>query len=189
MQTNTNVQRTKRQNPEGASASATPPEPGTAPPARILVVDDDESVRFLNALLLQRAGYEVDCATDGQSAWEILSGGHYDLVVTDHEMPRLSGLELVERMHTQHLEVPVIIVSGSFEAIDHNEPGLNLAAVLRKPFHLSELVVLVGQTLALSPGRQHSDFSDPAISRPATVYLLAWPKEPCPDHARMTALS
>jgi len=189
MQNNTNVKRTQRQDPDGASAPATPPKPEAARPARILVVDDDESVRFLNALLLQRAGYEVDCATDGQNALEILSGRRYDLVVTDQEMPRLSGLELVERMHAQHLEVPVIMVSGSFEAIDHNEPGLNFAAVLRKPFHLSELVVLVGRTLALSLSPQHSGFSSPATPRSATLHLLTWPKEPFPDDARMTALS
>jgi two-component system, chemotaxis family, sensor histidine kinase and response regulator WspE len=63
---------------------------------RILVVDDDISIRELSAAVLMPSGYQVDTAEDGAAGWEALHGNNYDLLITDHNMPRVSGVELVK---------------------------------------------------------------------------------------------
>ena len=65
---------------------------------RILVADDDEGTRHLISAVLAGAGFDVNAAADGQQAWEALLHEHYDLLVTDNEMPRLTGIQLIERI-------------------------------------------------------------------------------------------
>src|ERR1039458_9853176 len=81
---------------------------------RILVADDDEDIRYLLSTVLAGAGYDVNAASDGQQAWEALLHGHYDLLVTDNDMPRLTGIELIGRIRKEGMSLPVIIASGSF---------------------------------------------------------------------------
>ena len=64
---------------------------------RILVVDDSITVRELERSLLQSRGYEVEVAVDGMDGWNALRSGSYDLMVTDVDMPRMTGIELVTR--------------------------------------------------------------------------------------------
>lgn len=87
---------------------------------RILVVDDSVTVRELERRLLQNEGYEVDVAVDGMEGWNTLRLGHYDLVVSDVDMPRLDGIELVRRMRADArlARIPVVIVSYKDRAED-----------------------------------------------------------------------
>jgi two-component system sensor histidine kinase and response regulator WspE len=80
---------------------------------RILVVDDSITVRELERSLLKSRGYEVEVAVDGMDGWNALRSGSYDLMVTDVDMPRMTGIELVSRVKADpHLRaLPVIIVS------------------------------------------------------------------------------
>src|ERR1035441_9583493 len=79
-----------------------------ARPGRILVADDDEGVRGLIATALAGAGFNVNAASDGQEAWEALLHERYDLLVTDNEMPRLAGMELIARIPQAGNKQPVI---------------------------------------------------------------------------------
>lgn len=116
--------------------------------ARILVIDDDESNRALHQLLLTRAGYDVDAAVDGEEGWQRLAAASYDLVVTDNDMPRLTGLGLIRRMRQAGLEIPVMVVTGSMEALSlAEELELELAAILPKPFLFRELFAVVDAVL------------------------------------------
>src|ERR1017187_10595202 len=81
---------------------------------RILVADDDESIRYLLSTVLAGAGFDVNTASDGQQAWEAIFHGHYDLLVTDNDMPRLTGIQLIERIREARMSLPVIIASGTF---------------------------------------------------------------------------
>jgi two-component system sensor histidine kinase and response regulator WspE len=85
-------------------------------PQRILLVEDDAAVRRINARVLARSGYQVATAEDGDAGWEALHANHFDLLITDHSMPRLSGLQLVKKVRSARLALPVILVSGSFSA-------------------------------------------------------------------------
>ncbi len=80
---------------------------------RVLVVDDSLTVRELERKMIEGQGYAVDVAVDGMDAWNIVRKGHYDLVVTDVDMPRMDGIELVSRIKSDPLlrQPPVMIVS------------------------------------------------------------------------------
>jgi two-component system, chemotaxis family, sensor histidine kinase and response regulator WspE len=80
---------------------------------RVLVVDDSLTVREVERQLLKAQGYEVDVAVDGRDGWTALSSGHYDLLVTDVDMPRMNGIELIRavREDDRLAELPVIVVS------------------------------------------------------------------------------
>lgn len=81
---------------------------------RILVVDDSLTSRTLERNILVAAGFEVEVATDGEEAWEMLQRGPVDLVVTDVEMPRLGGFDLTRRIRqrAELRELPVILVTS-----------------------------------------------------------------------------
>jgi PleD family two-component response regulator len=82
-------------------------------PCRILVVDDKPAIRRLNSELLMEAGYEVDAVADGVMAWDALKRNHYDLLITDNLMPKMSGIELLEKLYAVHKFVPVIMATGT----------------------------------------------------------------------------
>ena len=119
---------------------------------RVLLVDDDATTRRLMALLVARAGYLVNAVPDGEAGWSALCGAHYDLLVTDQDMPHLTGLQLVERLRRAGMRLPVIIASGSVElgeVSDH--PWLALSAVLHKPFESAELIAAVHHAMPDAP--------------------------------------
>lgn len=90
---------------------------------RVLVVDDSITVREVERGLLGLHGYVVDVAVDGAEGWNALRTGQYDLVVTDVDMPRMNGIELVKliRADARLRDVPVVIVSYK----DRDEDRLN----------------------------------------------------------------
>jgi two-component system sensor histidine kinase and response regulator WspE len=80
---------------------------------RVLVVDDSITVREVQRQILRTHGYEVEVAVDGQDGWNKLRTGPFDLVISDVDMPRVTGLEFVRRIRDDHTlrDLPVIIVS------------------------------------------------------------------------------
>jgi CheY-like chemotaxis protein len=85
----------------------------------ILSVDDDPDVIAGRRILLQRAGYDVLDATDGEEALHILQRSSVDLVLLDFYMPGLDGAALAREMKHERPYVPVIMVSGSADCADH----------------------------------------------------------------------
>jgi CheY-like chemotaxis protein len=73
--------------------SRTVPPGKPKPPYRILVVDDEDNARNLNTRLLVRAGYKVVGAVDGAAAWGAIQAQHFDLLITDNAMPKVSGID------------------------------------------------------------------------------------------------
>jgi two-component system sensor histidine kinase and response regulator WspE len=82
-------------------------------PKRVLAVDDSPTVRELVRKLLASRGYLADVAVDGMDGWNAVRAGHYDLVITDVDMPRVDGIELATliKKDPQFKSVPVMIVS------------------------------------------------------------------------------
>lgn len=83
----------------------------TSLPNRILFVDDSIAVREAIAKVLINSGYHVDVAEDGGAGWEALHAANYDLLITDHNMPKLPGVELVKKLRSARMNLPVVLAS------------------------------------------------------------------------------
>jgi DNA-binding response OmpR family regulator len=129
-------------------AVVAPVQDETRPSYRILVVEDDRATRQLSIRLLVGSGYQVDAAEDGASGWKAIQAKKYDLLITDNSMPKLSGVELVKKVRSAHMTLPVILASGALptEELDRN-PWLQLAATLVKPFSSDALLEKVTAVL------------------------------------------
>jgi DNA-binding response OmpR family regulator len=115
-----------------------------SPPRRILVVDDEPSVRQLITSTLARAGYHVDAAEDGALAWEALQAKHYDLLITDNAMPRISGIALVKKLRGEHLALPVVMATGVLPEEElKRHPWLDIRDILLKPFTIEQILQTV----------------------------------------------
>ena len=117
--------------------------------ARILVVDDDPCLRELNARVLSRFGCEVDLAKDGVEAWGALKEDRYDLLITDHQMPWVTGLELIQKLRAEAMTLPVILVSGAVPTEELKLlPGLDIQAVMPKTCPMEQFLQTVDELLA-----------------------------------------
>jgi DNA-binding response OmpR family regulator len=125
-----------------------PAQKPVSPAQRILVVEDDAVIRELNAEVLICHGYQVADAEDGAAGWEALHADRFDLMITDHEMPRLSGVELVKKARSARMTLPIILATGRVPEQElERHPWLQLAATLRKPFSPDQLVKTVKRVL------------------------------------------
>jgi len=106
--------------------------------ARILLVDDEQSIQTLLSYPLRKEGYEVVQATDGREALDRFEEEPFDLVVLDLMLPKVDGLEICRRLRT-HSSVPIIMLTAKSEEID-KVVGLELGAddYITKPFSLRE---------------------------------------------------
>jgi CheY-like chemotaxis protein len=124
------------------------PQSQSNPRQRILVVDDDADIRRLNTDLLRCCGYHVDSAEDGAIAWNVLQQNRYDLLVTDHKMPKISGVELMQKLHATRLAQPVILVTGKIPEEElSRHPWLKIHATLLKPYTFKQLFTAVKDVL------------------------------------------
>ena len=154
----------------GGPASLPPPFL-TKPLGRILVVDDDSDICQLNAEVLIHSGYEVDAAADGAAAWEALQIKDFNLLITDHNRPKLTGVELVRKLRSARMALPVILSTGRLPTEDlAKNPSLQLAAILPKPFSVDELLGTVTKVLratvnVLRTHRVPARLAKPVLSR------------------------
>lgn len=117
--------------------------------SRILVVDDNEQVRLLLSEVLTHDGYAVDAAAGVDDAIRFLLRHRYSLLITDLEMPETSGVELIREVRARRLRLPILVVSGTAEAMREAAVlNLGLAEYLPKPFTISGVRQAVGRLLA-----------------------------------------
>ena len=131
------------------SVTAAParPAPGTSR-ARVLVVDDEASIRDLLAKTLALADYEVDVAVDGRSALERLRMYTYDLLIADLKMPGVDGLTVIREAKRLKSDLPVLIITGySSESSAIEALNLGVAGYLTKPFRVSKVLEVAAKAL------------------------------------------
>ncbi len=119
--------------------------------SKILVVDDEQRMRHLLALMLQQKGYEVQQAEDGMQAWSMLQSAHYDLLITDVKMPRLDGMGLLRKIKKQGLDCPVVFITafGTVEsAVQAMQDGV--LDYISKPFEQERILITVQRALGMS---------------------------------------
>ena len=121
--------------------------------ARILLVEDDPSIREITAIGLRTAGFLVDVADDGQAGLDRFHAGSYDLVLLDVMLPRLDGLEVCRAIRRSST-VPVVMLTARADTIDV-VVGLEAGAddYVKKPFEVPELVARVRAAIRRA-GRQ-----------------------------------
>src|SRR5437016_170221 len=132
-----------------AAPAAMPTRPATAAARpRILVVDDEASIRDLLAKTLALAEYEVDVAPDGRSALERMRLYPYDLLIADLKMPGMDGLTVIKEAKRYKTDLPVIIITGfSTESSAIEAVNLGVAGYLTKPFRVPQVLAAAAKAL------------------------------------------
>jgi len=113
---------------------------------RVLYVDDMRELREVARLALTRAGHKVDCAPDGSDAFEMVKANPaaYDIVISDHHMTGMNGLELVMKLREIHYPGMIAIVSSELNSdVEDEYRQLGIERILNKPVELAHLRALV----------------------------------------------
>lgn len=107
----------------------------------VLFADDDQLVRHAWTALLERQGWLVTRARDGEEAWNhyVQSGKHFDVILTDHSMPRLDGVGLAQRLRERATPPPIVLISGHVSEVPADTLKTLFDAVLHKPVDAGEL--------------------------------------------------
>ena len=121
--------------------------PSHLPKRRIILAEDDESMRGFLERALERAGYDVVSFANGAEAFERLEQEPFTLLLTDIVMPRMDGIELARRASELDPDLKIMFITG-FAAVTLNSDAPKDARVLSKPFHLRDLVREVDRLLS-----------------------------------------
>ena len=155
----------------------------------VLIVDDEESVRYVLGAELTQLGYEPVLATGGEEAIKMLAGHHFDVVMLDARMPGMSGLDVLERVRSSHPDTPFIMLSALVDA-DVASEALKFGAddYLTKPWNVEELAARINKAeerrrgineptetglkadQALPAGSATADVTRDLISQQVTLY-------------------
>src|SRR6202521_3625450 len=136
-----------RGGPRPASVTAVRPATVSGRP-RVLVVDDEASIRDLLAKTLALAEYDVDVAPDGRSALERMRMYPYDLLIADLKMPGMDGLTVIREAKRYKADLPVIIITGfSTESSAIDAVNLGVSGSPTKPFRVPQVLAAAAKAL------------------------------------------
>ena len=115
--------------------------------AKLLVVDDENNLRLVVQKEMSRQGHEVETASDGEAAWELLERQDFDVLLCDINMPRLDGIGLLRRLREKSQNPPEVIMLTGQATVESAIEAMKLGAYdyLTKPYRITELSVLVTQ--------------------------------------------
>ncbi|MDI6101156.1 response regulator [Actinoplanes sp. NEAU-A12] len=115
----------------------------------IVVAEDHEDIRYVLKRSLERAGHRVVAAADGMAALQAIREHRPDLVVTDVDMPHMTGLDLCRAIRADDSlrHIPVVVASGSLMPGDNQAEAAGASATLLKPFVPAQLLALIAQLL------------------------------------------
>ncbi|HZS43936.1 MAG TPA: GAF domain-containing protein [Blastocatellia bacterium] len=134
---------------EGSESESTDEQRHSAAPARILVVDDESTIREVLTEILQTEGHSVVAADGGKKALELMSEQEFDLVFTDLGMPEMNGWEVAKYVKAMSPNTPVIMTTGWGEEIDSAQASREgVDYVVAKPFQVNEIFNLVADVLS-----------------------------------------
>ncbi len=121
---------------------------------RILLVEDQEDVRVMMVKMLNRIGYNAICAVSGRDGLEVVRDdlGKYDLIITDQNMPEMTGLEMIQHLHREYPDLPFIMLSGysekKIQEIVSEHPAIK--GVLKKPVSKQVLTEHIDEILSIA---------------------------------------
>ncbi|WP_179188439.1 ATP-binding protein [Hydrogenophaga sp. IBVHS2] len=146
------VQSPQRDTAAHLESTAAPAPHLPHPVSRILYVDDDDAMAFLVRRFLERNGYQVHTCETPMDALEVLAAGadRFDLCITDHNMPGMSGLDLAAAMQAQGYRLPVVIASGFIsDELRARSAEIGVAELLHKPDTVEELCRSIERVLTI----------------------------------------
>ena len=129
---------------------------------RLLVVDDEPALRDITSSLLTEEGYDVLTAEDGFDALQLLSEPLPDAIITDLNMPRMSGVKLLEVVRQRFPQLPVIVISAQFIG---NEPPVGVVAdafLSKGAYTHGELCAKIAELVSVSKARRDSTGDSPS---------------------------
>lgn len=119
--------------------------------SHVLCADDDLVCLKLHASILRWAGYEAETAKDGKEAFDriVAAPAHFACVISDHQMPEMTGLELARRLRVASITVPIIVASASMgEGLQTEYCTLSAVRTMSKPVDPMRLLELVSDLIA-----------------------------------------
>lgn len=124
-----------------SGSDADPPAEPSPNLGRVLLIEDDPIIQGLVAMSLQKAGYQVRCADDGEKGSELLGSDHFDLLITDNNLPKLTGVGLIRQLRATDHQMPILLISGQIPwQTPDLEKLLSPGMALEKPFAMARLV-------------------------------------------------
>ena len=123
----------------------------------ILVTEDQETLKEMLAVVLTDEGYQVDTASNGHEAWNLIKNKHYDLLLTDLYMPEMNGIELIQKCQQHSADTTIILLSGGGRelkaetgdtVISFLDQELKIDLFLKKPCNLIDLLDTVENLLS-----------------------------------------
>jgi two-component system response regulator TrcR len=115
---------------------------------KILIVDDNKNWAFIVRMMLEEEGFEVQSAADGETGYSIYLSFRPDLVITDIQMPRMNGIELIGKIRELDRKVKTVYMSSEFNgfrSLLEREKGKFEVGLLKKPFNKEELLRLISK--------------------------------------------
>ena len=115
---------------------------------KILLVDDEAQLTDALSAILKRNKFAVDVANDGETGYDLALYGDYDLIVLDIMMPKMNGIEVLDKLRKNNISIPILLLSAKSET-DDKISGLNSGAddYLTKPFETDELIARINALL------------------------------------------
>ena len=123
---------------------------------RILVVEDDKYLREMLVIVFEDENYQIDDVSNGAEAWDLLNKNQYGLLMTDMYMPKMNGIELVEKCKASFPEIKTILISGGGRdlEVEHGkghvkfmDKEIEVDVFLKKPYDLDEMFSVVEELL------------------------------------------
>jgi two-component system OmpR family response regulator len=119
----------------------------TATITRILIVDDEASICDFIAEVLNESNFTADKAASAGEALRMLQDRHYDVLLTDYHMPKMTGSELISKLRSDGIDIPVVLMTGQRDELLARYPDLQVNAVLGKPFMIEEMLDVLARVL------------------------------------------
>lgn len=117
-------------------------------PARILIVDDDPAIRSLLRIVIQRSGFDVDTASDGREALDLIREQRYAVAVVDLMMPRLNGYGLVAALADVPSRPAVIVATAMSDTFITGLDAAVVTSIIRKPFDVEMIAAIIADAAA-----------------------------------------
>ncbi len=119
--------------------------------ADILIVDDEQKMRHLLSIMIEKMGHRTDTASDGLAAWEKIENSQYDIIITDIRMPRLDGKKLLQKITGADITTPVVFITAYATVESAVEiMGMGAYDYLTKPFDEDRLTITIERCLKIS---------------------------------------